>query len=72
MFVSDLDYILYAYSVTQQLELNGQINIAIRKACPGLVTAGILPQIFVEIVQSFVGKDEAYPFMNTIKGTPAS
>ena len=29
-----------------------------------------MPQIFVEIVQSFVGKDEAYPFINTIKGTP--
>ena len=31
----------------------------------------MLSQSFAETVQSFVGKDEAYRFMNAIKGTPA-
>ena len=71
MFASDSDYIFYALSVTQQLKLNSEINIALRKVCTGTVTAGMLSQSFADTVQSFVGKDEVYRFMNTIKGTPA-
>ena len=71
MFASDSDYICYGLSVTQQLKLNSEINIALRKVCTGTVTAGMLSQSFAEAIQSFVGKDEAYRFTNTIKGTPA-
>ena len=70
MFASDSDYVFYALSVTQQLKLNSEIIIALRKVCTGTVTAGMLSQSFAETVLSFVGKDEAYRFMNTIKGTP--
>ena len=35
------------------------------------LTAGMLSRNFKESVKSFVAKDEAYNFMNTIKGTPA-
>ena len=70
MFASDPDYIFYALSVMQQLKLKSEINIALRKVCTGPVTAGMLSQSFVETVQSFVGKDEVYRFMNTVKGTP--
>ena len=35
------------------------------------LTAGMLSRNIKESVKSFVAKDEAYNFMNTIKGTPA-
>ena len=35
------------------------------------LTVGMLSRNFKESVKSFVAKDEAYNFMNTIKGTPA-
>ena len=71
IFASDSDYIFYALPVTQELKLNSEINIALRKVFNGTVTAGMLSQSVVETVQSFVGKDKAYRFINTIKGTPA-
>ena len=40
------------------------------KVCGGHLTAGMLPQNFSEIVKSFITNDEAYHFMNTIKGNP--
>ena len=42
-----------------------------KKCCGSSLTAGMLSQNFSERVKSFVVKDEAYHFMNTIKGTPA-
>ena len=71
IFASDSNYIFYALPVTQELKLNSEINIALRKVFNGTVTAGMLSQSVVETVQSFVGKDKAYRFINTIKGTPA-
>ena len=62
MCASHSDYIFYALSVTRQLKLNSEINIALRKVCTGTVTAGMLSQSFAQIVQSFVGKVEAYRF----------
>ena len=35
------------------------------------ITAGVLPQNFLDTVKSFIGNGEAYQFVNTIKGTPA-
>ena len=67
MFASDSIF----YKLLQQLKLNNGINIALRKVCADLVTAEMLPQSFAETVQSFLGKDETYRFLNKIKGTPA-
>ena len=71
LFASDPDYIFFALSVIQQSKLQSQINIAMKKCCGSSLTAGMLSQNFSERVKSFVVKDDAYHFMNTIKGTPA-
>ena len=71
MFASEADYIFYALSVTQELKLNSQINIALKKICTGQLTAGMLTNNFSDTVSSFLSKDDVYQFMSTIKGTPA-
>ena len=71
IFASNPDYIFFALSVTQQLKLQSQINIAMKKVCRGHLTAGVLSQNFSETVKSFIVNNEVYHFMNTIKGTPA-
>ena len=70
-FSSDSDYIFYALSVMQQLNLNGQINIAMKKTCTNQLNAGMLSNNFSNTVKAFIAKDEGYGFMTTIKGTPA-
>ena len=57
--------------MTQQKKLQSQINIALKKVCNGRVTAGMLSHNFSDTVKSFNANDEAYNFMNTIKGTLA-
>ena len=70
-FASDSDYIFFAHSVLQKLQLNSQINIAMRKVACNTLTAGMLSKNFKENVKKFIAKDKAYSFMNVIKGTPA-
>ena len=70
-FSSDSDYIFFSHSVMQQLNLNSKVNIAMKKVKTGQLTAGMLSRNFKESVKSFVANDEAYSFMNTMKGTPA-
>ena len=68
---SDSDCIFFAHSFLQQLSLNSQINIAMQNLAPRNVTAGMLTQNFKETVKQFSASDEAFSFMNSIKGTPA-
>ena len=35
------------------------------------LTAGILPQNYTETIITLIANDEAFNFMNTLKGTPA-
>ena len=67
MFASDPDYVFFAVLLTQQMKLQSQINIALKKVCTGRVTAGMLSHNFSDTVKSFIANDEAYHFMNTIK-----
>ena len=55
----------------QQLNLNSQINIAMKKVSSNSLTAGMLSNNFSETIKSFIAKDEGFNFMNPIKGTPA-
>ena len=68
MFASDPDYVFFALSVTQQMKLQSQINIALKKVSTGRITAGMSSNNFSDTVKSFIANDEAYHFMNTIKG----
>ena len=59
LFVSESDYIFYALSVTQQLKINSQINIALKKFCRGQLTAQVLTNNFSGTVKAFFCKDKA-------------
>ena len=70
-FASDPDYIFYAHSLLQQLNLQSRINIAMKKVGGNQLNAGMLSQNFKEKVKEFISNEQGYSFMNTIKGTPA-
>ena len=70
-FASDSDYIFFANSVVQQLNLSNQMNIAMKKVSSTNLTAGMFSNNFKETVRQFVSNDKAFGFMSTIKGTPA-
>ena len=59
-FSADSDYIFVAHSVTQHLNLNSRINIAMQEVKTNQLTAGMLSRNFKESVKSFVAKDEYY------------
>ena len=69
-FSSDADYIFFAHSIVQQLSLKEQINIAMKKVSGTSITAKSLNENFKEKVKQFVASDQAYTFMNSLKGTP--
>ena len=68
-FASDSDYIVFAHSVLQTLQLNSQIHIAVRKVACSTLTAGVFSKKFKKV--QFIARDKAYSFMNAIKGTSA-
>jgi len=70
-FASDTDYIFFAHAVNQHLNLNSRINIAMQKVRADGITAGMMSSNFKERVKSFIASDDAFTFMNTLKGTPA-
>ena len=55
-FAADSDYIFYALSVMLQLNLNSQINIAMKKVCSKQLTAGMLSSQFLGICEIFYCK----------------
>ena len=62
--------IFFAHLVLLKLQLNSQINIAMRKVACSALTAGMLSKKFKETVNQFIARDKAYSFMNPIDGTP--
>ena len=71
MFASEAGCIFYALSATQELKINSQINIALKKICTGQLIAEMLTNNFSDTISSFLSKDNANQFMGTIKGAPA-
>ena len=57
---SPLRYIFYALSVMQQLNLNSQNNISMKKVCTNQLTAGMLSNNFSDTVKSFIAKDDSF------------
>ena len=54
----------------QNLNLSNQINIAMRKETSIQLTVGMLSSNVNEKVKRFTASDQAFTFMNSIKGTP--
>ena len=69
-FAPDSDYIFFAHTVLQKVQLSSQINIAMKKVLSNDSTAGMLSKNFKQRVQEFIAKDKAFSFMSSIKGTP--
>ena len=65
------DYIFYAQFVLQQLNLNSQINIAMKKVKNNTFTAGMFTQNFQQTIDNIVQNEQGFTFMNVIKGSPA-
>ena len=70
-FASDTDYIFFANFVSQQTNLRNQVNVAMRKVSGRNISAGMLSDNFKETVKNFIANEEAYSFMNSVKGSPA-
>ena len=70
-FASDNDYIFFAHTVLQKVQLSSQINIAMKKVLSNDLTPGMLSKNFKQRVQEFIAKDKAFSFMSSIKGAPA-
>ena len=69
-FVSDTDYIFFTNAVMQKIQLNDQINIAMKKVASDSLNAGKLSKNFKATIQQFIAQDKVYSFMSSIKGTP--
>ena len=69
-FASDNDYIFFAHTVLQKVQLSSQINIAMKQVLSNDLTPGMLSKNFKQRVQEFIAKDKAFSFMSSIKGTP--
>ena len=54
----------------QSVNLHNQINIAMRKVTSGQLTAGMLSSNFKDKGKDFIASDQAFTFINGIKGTP--
>ena len=61
----------YVHSVMQNIQLNDQISITLRKITSNSVNTKMLSNNFKTTVQQFISQDKAYSFMSSIKGTPA-
>ena len=70
-FSSDSDNLFFAHKIMQSVNLNNQINIAMRKVASNNLTAGMLCSNFKEKVKGFIASDQAFTFMSGIKGAPA-
>ena len=70
-FASDADYVFFARSVFEQHHLRSSINFAMHKIKPGTFTAGTVKNNFKETMERFVASENDFPFMNSVKGTPA-
>ena len=48
-----------------------QLTLLCIKLNPGTLTAGAVESNFKETIERFVASDNAFSFMNSVKGTPA-
>ena len=70
-FASDTDYIFFARNVLRNLSMQKQINVAMRKISTPVLKAGFFDNTsLMEAARGYVETDQAFTFMNSIKGTP--
>ena len=62
---------IFSFLLSQQTNLRNQINIAMKKVSGQGLTANMFQDDFKNTVKSFLAEENAYTFMNSIKGSPA-
>ena len=70
-FATESDYIFFARNTLQNVGLQQQINIAMRKMTGRLNAGSFKSSKFRGTDKDFVASDQVFSFMNTIRGTPA-
>ena len=70
-FTSNAGYIVFARSVYKQHHLLSSINFAMHKIKPATLTAGAVKSNFKGTIERFVAKENALPFMSSVKRTLA-
>ena len=63
-FSSSADSIFFAQFVLQQLNLNNEINIAMKKVSGNSISAGMFSQNFNETVENLIQSNQGFTFMN--------
>lgn len=71
MLAADSDYISFANSAMQKIQLNNQMSIVIKRVGSKKLTTEILSKNFKATFKQFIAQNNAYSFMNPIKNTPA-
>ena len=59
-FASDIDYTFFTHAVTQKIQLNDQINIAMKKTTSDSLNVGKLSKKFKATIQQFISQDKAF------------
>ena len=62
-FAADSDYIFFAHSVMQKIQLNNQINVAMRKIASKNLSDGMLNKSIKSSVKQFIAQGKAYSFI---------
>ena len=69
-FAADSDYIFFAHSLLQKVQLSSQINTAMKKVISNNLTARMSSKKFKQRVKELIAKNKGFSFMSSIKGTP--
>ena len=64
-----LDYIFFAHSFIQRLQLHGQMNIAMRKVLSDSMITVMLSQNFKETLKQFIATNKVCSFISSFKDT---
>ena len=55
----------------EEYHLRSSISFAVHKTKPGTIPAGTIKNNLKGTLERFVGSDNAFSFMSSVKGTPA-
>ena len=65
-FASDTDYVFFTHVVMQKIQLNDQVNIAMKKIASDSLNVGQLSKNFKATIQQFIAQDKVYSFNDTL------
>lgn len=70
-FASDIDFIFFTHSITQQIQIDIQTNVVTSKVVATNFLTIIQTKYFKETLPQFIASSEGFSFANMITGAPA-